>query len=144
MGQRANIILADGQATPVDHTFAPTQDAKNGNSIFLDRSGGIAAGYPTMVINLREPDPAFTVRKDASRLFKSDVRIIVPTLETISNNSAGYTPAPSAAYACMGRLQMFMPERSTTQERKNLQAYMRNWLAHAVANSLYQDNEGIW
>lgn len=145
MAQRANIILADGQDTPVNHTFTPTQDAQKGVSVFQDKSGGVPSGYPLILLKFAEPAPYVPgqrLRND--RIYKSDVRIIVPTLETVSNNSAGYTPAATPAYACMFRVQSFVPERATLQERKDLRAYAKNWLAHAVAASLYEENEGVY
>jgi len=145
MAQRATIILADGQGAPVNHSFTPTQDAQRGISVFQDKSGGIPSGYPLLLLKLDEPPPYIPGQKIRNdRLYKSDMRIIVPTLETVSNNSAGYVPAATPAYACMFRIQSFIPERATTAERKNVRAYAKNWLAHAVATSLYEDNEGVY
>ena len=145
MGARSNIVLNDGQATPVAHTFAPTQDSVGGWSRFVDRSGGIAAGYPELRLRLTEPTPVPLGQVPrGSRIYMSDTRIIVPTLETLGTSSSGYTPPPSAAYSCSFRIQSFMPERSTQLERKNARAFAANWLACAVALLLYQDNEGVY
>lgn len=145
MAARTTIVLADGQGTPVNHSFTPTQDAKGGVSVFQDKVGGIPSGYPLLLLKFDEP-PAYVPgqRMSGNRIYKSDVRIIVPTLETVSNNSAGYTPAPVPAYACMYRIQSFIPERANTQERKNTRAFAKNWLAHAVATALYEENEGMY
>lgn len=144
----AAITVNDGQATPVAHTFNPVGPDVNGVSSFVDRSGGIAIGFPRIDISLREPlkaKGAGSASDGKSRIFKGVITIGVPTLETTSpTTGTGIQPAPTIAYVVAARLEFYLPERSTLAERKNLLAYVKNALAHATCTSVLQDLESIY
>lgn len=146
MAALANIIINDGQATPVAHTFSPSGPDKNGVSYLADRSGGIPLGYPTMSLDLREPLVAKPGQASSSnRIYKVTLGIIVPTLETATGStSGGYAPVPQLAYETAVRIEFRLPERSALQSRKDILAYAKNLLGHATVVSMVQDLEAVY
>lgn len=138
MAAIAPVVLNDGQATPVAHTFAP-DDMQDGVARWADRSGGIALGYPVISFSLRKPNKQ-------TRNYKLIAKVQVPTLEVTSpSTSTGIQPAPTKAYDCLATIEMVLPDRSTQQERKNLLAYLKNYLANAtVITAAVQDYERVF
>lgn len=142
MAQRANIVINDGQATPVAHTFNPNSGDGNvpGSSqiVYEDRSGGVSVGFPSIFVITRKPN---------KQLRNQKVTLIVkrPVLEVLSNSTvSGIMPAPTAAYEVTFRGEFTLPERSDLATRKDLLAYVRNLLAHATITSAINDLESPW
>lgn len=132
-----NIVINDGQATPVAHTFGPVNLVGNAAN-FADRSGGISVGYPTILIS-------HSVPSKTSRLYKVRLKLVVPTLETISNSTmSGIAPAPTKAYDSTVDMMFFMPERSALADRKNILAYAKNLLSHATVIAVIENNENVY
>jgi hypothetical protein len=73
MAAIASKVLADGQAAPVNHTFAPVTIAGE-VSKWQDRAPAVALGYPTLTQFLRQPS------KD-SRAYKLSMKVVLPVLE---------------------------------------------------------------
>jgi len=142
MASRANLVINDGQAAPVAHTFNPNSGDGNvaGVSIisYEDRSGGIQVGFPIVEIHTRR----------ASKTMKNQkVSIIVknPVMEVVSNSTvSGIEPAPTVAYDCVFRGEFILPERSSLASRKDILAYTKNLLAHAALSSAIHDLESPW
>lgn len=127
----AALTLADGAATPVNHTFGPSTQ-KDGIQRYYDRVTGIAVGFPAVTLSLREP----TQKNSAQRNYRYTAKVSVPTLEQSSpSTSSGFQPAPTKAYECIANVEFVIPERSTDAERKNLLAYVKNLLANAVVTA---------
>jgi len=146
MPARAAITINDGQATPVAHTFSPSTEADN-SSIFEDKSGGIAIGFPSIVVRMKRPGMANSGQaSDAkTRVYRIDVNIAVPTLESTSaSTGTGIPPAPTVAYVHRCNMQWLIPERGALQDRKNLRAFAVNLLAQANILSVVQDLEDYW
>lgn len=134
----AALTLNDGLATPVAHTFAPVNIDALGVAKWADRVGGIALGYPVVTQSLRSPTKG-------SRSYRLTTKVVVPTLELTSpSTGTGIQPAPTKAYDLMCSCEFVLPERSTLQERKNLLAYVKNVLAHAVVTAAVQDFESVY
>lgn len=132
-----NIVINDGQGTPVAHTFAPVNILGNTAS-YADRAGGISVGYPTVSVTLSLPSKT-------SRLYKARLKVVMPVMETISNSTmSGILPAPTKAYDLTADMIFYMPERSTLADRTNILAYAKNLLAHATATSVVQSNETVY
>jgi len=137
MSAIAALVLADGQATPVNHTFTP-RGVKNAIAKWQDISGGVVAGYPTITFSLREPTKA-------SKATKVTAKIVVPTLEVTSPSTAtGIQPAPTKAYDNLCNIEFVFNERSSQAQRKDLAAYVKNYLASAAFQAALNDNETIW
>lgn len=142
MASRANIVLADGATTPVNHTFNPNSGDGNvpGVSVisYEDRVGGIQVGFPVISVSTRKPTKQL-------RNTKIVLTVKNPILETVSNSTVtGIAPAPTVAYDVLARVEFIIPERSGLQARKDLLAYVKNLLANAVVTSAVQDLESPW
>lgn len=126
MSAIANVVINDGQATPVSHTFAPVTIDAQGVAKWADRSGGISVGFPTLSYSLKNPT-------GNSKSYKLTAKVMLPVLEQTSPSTAtGIQPAPTVAYNLLANIEMVLPERSTAQDRKNLLAYVKNYLANAT------------
>lgn len=138
MAAQGNLVLADGQATPVNKTFSANGVSfpKDGGSVatWKDKSSGIAIGFPTITLGVRESSTKTDV----------DKRIMLPTLEVISGSDGGYTPSPKVAYTVMTREQFVLPNRSTLQNRKDILAFSKNLNADAVMTNAVANLEPVW
>lgn len=106
--------LTTDAAVGVDMTLNPEGINPQGVASWVDRSGGIAIGYPKLTMSVRAPTKA-------SRIYKVLVKLVLPTLEQTSPSTAtGIQPAPTKAYDCAFVGEFFLPERSTLAERNKL------------------------
>lgn len=133
MASIANMVLNDGQTTPVAKTFSPT-DATTAMAVWNDRSGGIDIGFPQVTLSLKKLKSVNQVK----------VEIQVPTLEVISGADGGYTPSPKVAYTSVGQLTFLLPVRSTLQERKNIAAFIKNSLSNAFVTGAVENLERVY
>jgi len=138
MAQQANIVIGDGAATPVNHTFSPVGKNDAGVAKWVDRVGGIAIGYPVITLAVREPTKT-------RRAFQVTRRVVLPILEVTSpSTSTGIQPAPTKAYDLVCDTTYSLPERSSKLERQHLLAYAKNFDASAVMLAAVQDFEPAW
>lgn len=148
MPQLANVVINDGQATPVAHTFSPVRIDEKGVASLFDRSGGIAIGFPRLAISIKEPiNPVKAgVASDAvKRNYKCVITIDVPTLESTSAaTGTGIAPAPTVAYVHAARLELLLPERGSLANRNDLLAYVRNALNDTTIKSIVQNLEAFY
>jgi len=137
----SNIVLADAQATPVNHTFVPVGlDRKSNVFWFVDQSQSNAIGYWRISIEIKQP--ATPVAGDSSRQernYRYRIGLHEPVLETLSNNSSGITPAPTVAYIPRAFTEYIMAERSSSLDRKNLRKMNAGLQTDAQIVSLVQD-----
>jgi len=130
----APIAINDGAASPASHTFTPRR-LENGVAKYQDISTGIAAGYPTITLSLREP-----LKGSKVPMYKATMKFWVPKMETVNSSTySGITPAPTKAYDCAATLELNLPERSEVGVRKDLRAYIANALAHADVKAMIED-----
>ena len=126
MSAIAPIVINDGQSTPVAHTFAPVTIDAQGVAKWADRATGISVGFPGLSYSLKNPS-------GQSRSYKMTAKVTLPVLEQTSPSTAtGIQPAPTVAYNCIANIELVLPERSTLADRKNLIAFVRNYLANAA------------
>lgn len=142
MAARNNIVINDGQATPVAHTFNPNSGDGNvpGTSVieYEDRVSGIQVGFPKISFSTRKPTKT-------NRNYKVAIKVMVPVLETVSNSTvSGIAPAPTVAYVATFIGDFILPERCTLPVRKDLLAYVKNLLTNAATTSAIQDLESPW
>jgi hypothetical protein len=132
------LVVNDGQATPVAHTFKP--DGKKGEVLFFaDRSGGIPVGYGKISFNRRETSG------NGSGSYKVTMKIVVPTLEQTSASTAtGIQPAPTVAYKHEVNIEFSMPARGSVANRKDILAYAKNLLATADVQAVIHDLEDLY
>jgi hypothetical protein len=136
MSAVANIVLADGQGSPVNHTFQPT-DVKPEIVTYHDKVTGIVAGYPRITLGHR-----LSTRENPN--VKTTGRIYLPVLETAATAASGFTPGPTLAYNLAGNIDVTIPDRATAAERADLYAYLKNLVAHAVFGSAVKDMDFPW
>ena len=118
--------LTTSATVGVDSTMNPEGISPQGIASWVDRSGGIAIGYPRLTMSVRPPTKA-------SRVYKVTVKLVLPTLEqTSASTMTGIQPAPTKAYDCACIMEFFLPERSTLLERQTLFSRVASLFARTV------------
>jgi hypothetical protein len=137
----AAITLADGQASPANHTFDPARIDGNRVARYTDRAVGIPLLQPRVEIAVYPaPDPTPSMKGSMlDRLAsKVNIKVYVPQADDIGLNAAGYEPAQSQAYACAFNGTFTLPSRSTLASRKDILAYVANLLGkNEVKNAVW-------
>lgn len=117
----SNIVLADAQGTPVNHTFAPIGSDSNAVEWLYDYSQSNAVGYWKISIETRQPSPAQAGQSSDGRTYRVRVGLHEPVLEIPGDSSSsGIIPAPTVAYIPRSFVEYVLPERTTLQNRKDL------------------------
>lgn len=136
MSAIAAITLAD--SIPANHTFNPVNIDQAGIAKWADRAGGIALGFPIITQTLRSPNKT-------SRNYRLIVKVVTPVLEVTSpSTSSGIQPAPTKAYDLIATVDVVLPERSTTLQRSDLLAYLKNYLNNSVVTNAVTTFESIY
>lgn len=135
MATFSNIVISDGTTpTPVSKTFA-TKSNDLRVSKYEERSGGVPIGFGKLAIAVTD------VNKNNRKI---EFSLEIPVLEaTAGANPAGFVPAASVAYYNKFTGAFVTNNRSVTQNRKDLLAYVRNALALPLISSLVVDGEEI-
>jgi hypothetical protein len=134
----AALTLADGLATPANHTFSPVVIDQQGVAKWADRSGGIAIGYPVVTFSMRAP-------AKGARAYKVSARVILPVLEVTSPSTAsGIQPAPTLAYNLLANVDFVLPERSTLAQRSDALAFVKNFIASTVIDQAVKNFEAVY
>lgn len=135
------IVLADAQATPVDHTFSPIGLDNAGVFWFCDQSASNAIGFWRISVEVKMPaDPAAGSSSGPSRSYRYKIGLHEPVLETLSNSTVtGISPAPTVAYIPRSFAEFVIPERASLLDRKNLRKMIGNLLANSQIVALIED-----
>jgi len=131
MSSQANIVINDGQSTPVAKTFS-ARGADINLAVWKDVSGGISIGLPQITISNRESE-------GVNGSYRVEARVVLPVLETISGDAGGYTAVPKVAYKMFGKVELIAPNRSSLQNRKDIKAFVTNLLGHTVMAETFVD-----
>lgn len=138
MSAISNIVINDGQTTPVSHTFAPAKTQADW-ALLEDRTAGIYIGYNKLTFALTRPSGD---SKSANRNLKLSIKIETPKLENVTNSTiSGIAPAPTISYRPVVELIATFPERCSLQDRKDLQAYIKNALANSFVTDAFEKYE---
>lgn len=136
----SNIVLADAQATPVNHTFVPVGRDKNGVYWFEDQSAANAIGNWKISVDLQKPPVPVAKQSSEGRTIRSRIGLHEPILETVSNNTvSGISPAPTVSYVPRIFVEAVMPERAALIDRKNLRKMMASLLAETQVTALIEN-----
>jgi len=139
MGAITSIVINDGATTPVAHTFAP-ESIIGEIATWTDKVTGIAVGYSYITQSVRKP-----VKGSQTKVYKVTHKLWVPSLEVTSPaTGTGIQPAPTKAYDCTCVVEWLLPERSITQDRKNLYAFAKNFLATSIPKVSVEDLEPVY
>lgn len=134
MAAVGNITINNGEATPVAKTYNPSVVQSDLVS-YQNRSGGIVLGFPEISIGNRMPS------KNANS-YKVTARVKIPILEQTSPSTAtGIQPAPTLAYTLIGNVELVMPSRCTLAERKDLLAFVKNFMSNAAVTTAVENFE---
>lgn len=145
MATATNIILNDAAATPVAHTFQPT--GKDGNVMKWEELGVAPATIGNYYITaelVRTQSPSAKTNS-GERNNRVKVTLHLPTLETLGTDDNGMLPPPTVAYICraMGG-EYILPERSTTQNRKDLRKMNYELQNNAQVIAMIEQLVGVW
>lgn len=125
----ATLAINDGQTTPVSHNFDPvTTDGAEAK--FADRSPTISSGFRTISHEVAGPSGSRTVTKLTSGF-------MIPTVATV--NGVDTVIRYSSAQVILN----IAPD-STLQERKDLLAYVKNFLGLASVATSVQNLEPFY
>lgn len=133
MSSIKNIVLKDGLATPVDHTFVPNSAQKaNEPAVWLEKSAGSPLGYFRI-----------TAKVDAQTTKASKVSIVIstPHLAVSGQNCCVGQNTPQVSYTEFANLSFSLPPSSTVQTRTDILAYAKNLLANADIAKMVIDLE---
>jgi hypothetical protein len=136
----SNIVLADAQGTPVNHTFVPKGPDEKHVFYFEDQSAANANGFWQISASLTRPPAAQAGQSSNGRVFRVKIGLHEPVLETLGTNTvSGIPPAPTVSYVPRIFVESIIPERSALLDRKNLRKMMALLLAEAQMVNLTEN-----
>lgn len=139
-----NIVLADAQATPVNHTFIPTGPDKNGVQYLTDYSQSNALGYWQISIQTTRPAPVKSGDSAAGRTYKVKIGLHEPVLAQYAGGSqTGFIPAARVEYVSRSFCEFIMPEQGADLDRKNLRKMTANLLANPSVLAIIENLEQV-
>lgn len=116
-----NIVLADAQATPVNHTFVPIGLDANGVFWFEDQSQASPVGFWRISYQITRPPVNTAAKQAADRAYRVKIGLHEPILEVTTNSTvSGIAPAPTISYVDRVFTEYVLAERSSSQNRKDL------------------------
>lgn len=140
MPAQANIVINDGQGTPVAHTFVPdgALSQPDGKVVaeWVDRSPTYKVGY-------------WCIREQHSKPNGNGVekmRFVIerPVLEVPGSVVVGFNPAPQRAYLPAATIEYWLPERAASTDLADLAALVKNFTALAFVTSKVTNRERSW
>jgi hypothetical protein len=142
MTTATDIVLADAQGTPVNHTFVPIGPDSKGLFWFVDQSQANAIGYWRISVEIKQPAAAIRggTSSNDERNYRYRLGLHEPVLENVSNSTVtGIEPAPTVAYVPRSFTEYVMPERTTLQNRKDLRKMTSNLSANALLAGIIEN-----
>lgn len=131
MSAIASIAIADGQTTPVTHTYNPVQSI---DPAVYSRNGDDSvpvSGQEQITVALRTGSNA------SDALSRAKITLRIPVLETPSGGTpSGYVAPPKVAYYMQLNIEALLPNRSTAAQRKDLRVLGSNLLLNSQVVAL--------
>lgn len=119
----ARITINDAAGTPVAHNFDPVI-LQGGTAKWADRSPSIPSGFRTISREVAAPVGSRSTYKVTDGFYMPEVAEVDGSDKVVRYSS--------------GKLELNIHPESTLQERKDLHAYLTNWLANSdVKNSIF-------
>lgn len=126
-----DLVIADGKAPPINHTFK-VKSCNDQVAVWEDRVTGVALGYGTIKVKT----------EDGPNVRKVMIWLNQPILEAVAgSNQSGYTPAAKVAYLPRAYTEFYLPVRSTKAERIDLVKSHLNLLGMANIQLVITDGE---
>lgn len=123
----ANLVLADGQATPVNHTFVPTSLVEN-LAVYTDRAKSIQGEQPYATLKL-------VAGKSATAVSRVVGSVAIPLYDAVNGKQVNVTRV---------NFEVIIPGTSTQAQRDDAAAYLKNLAAHTVVQSMVKGPEGVY
>lgn len=127
MPQAANIVINDGESTPVAHTFVPSKVSDLVSSFY--GPGATLSGRETLVITRREAT--------ATVAGKVSIKCVIPTEATVDGQLV-------VTEQEMFSLDFVLSPKSVKQKRKNTRVLASNLLLNATVVAVIDDFDGIF
>lgn len=125
----AALSINDGLGTPVAHSFAPV--TTNGTvAKWADRSPSIPAGFRTISYEVTGPNGTRTTNKLQSGF-------MIPTVAAVDGSD-------QVVRYSSGQVTLNIHPEATLQERKDLLAYMTNFMSNATVKSSVENIEPFY
>lgn len=143
MPQYNTVNFADGQATPVNHTFT-VQTVKPDLIALREKIPGTPIiGWPELVV--RHRSPVMSSSGASNGMFREEFTIKVPVLEATSPSTAtGVQPQPTVAYFNTAKLTFLISDRATDAQKKDLRKFAQNLLGTTPVTTQIENGEGVW
>lgn len=123
----ATLTLADGQTTPVNHTFTPVS-LQSGLGVWNDRSKSVLLEQPYVTAKT-------TKSANSTGLLRQQFTINVPLYSAVDGkqlNNVGAT------------IEVRIPANSTQAQRDDIAAYVKNFAASTVFAAMVKNGEGLF
>jgi len=141
----ANIVLADAQATPVNHTFIPLGPDKDGVFWFEDQSASTPIGYWKISVDIKRPKAPAAAESSMNRTNRIRIGLHQPVLENVTNSTvSGIAPAPTVSYVPRTFCEYVLPERAALLDRQNARKMSANLLANAQVVAIVETLVSLW
>lgn len=145
MVARANMAMADGETSPVTHTFTPNGDVANGVVRYRNLNASVPAASEILTLSILDTTAAaqdYSVpgKKVSPRKFELRIKLPVTYVDAVS----GLTLVD---FINEGIVQFLIHPRSTEQQAENLRVLTANALTATNGNQvLYGVDKGeqIW
>lgn len=138
MSAIANITVYDGAATPVSHTLVAESISREKGETIAHWREQLASVPKNAQVNVTAK-----LSRLKSGVYKTDLRVEVPVMETVTNqNAAGYSAAPKIAYVNTMHCVGFFHERSDVAGRRLVRQLMTN-LLNNVSTSVAAATTGM-
>jgi hypothetical protein len=135
----SNIVLNDGQVTPVAHTFKPRGLDPKGNFWWEDQTGSSSLGYNRISMKLVRSGIPVQGQSAKDLVNRVQIGIHTPTLETLGTSDSGLTPPPQVAYVPRFVGEFIISDRANDSERDNLLAFTAGLMGEAQLELMVQD-----
>lgn len=130
-----DIVISDGESTPVAHTFEP--ELRDGNGVFhFAEKDGVPIGDNKFTVLLKSP-------QNRGDLYRGKLVLSLPTVVTETINGVDSPKIARTAYVEVG---FRFSDESTTQERKNAIRLMSDALAgtSSLLDDVVVDLKGLY
>lgn len=142
MPARGSIVISDGEAIPVTHTFLPDGDVTQGHARYINRNASAPAASEFLFIRVAKGNSKLAVIQQPGAPAAPDV------VELKLKYPATYVDAVSGLtlvdFIDECTVKRMTHPRSTVQRRTNLRTLIRGALAASQVVSAWDNTETIW
>lgn len=133
MPANANIVINDGAATPVAHTFKPSRIDGDVAIFFEDKTSLI--GRPKLTVGVRN----VATGGDAHKV---QIRVTQPKVITTTDQTG--KSVTSVDYEDLGTIELMYSKRGSASERKDLRVLLSNALMNGSIGQVIDNGEFFW